>query len=135
MAISAGPSGRDNGTLRAVASLGAGGGLAWLGGLVLGEYSFSGVGVQWFAIFAGAGLGVAVAWVVNRVWRRSPPMWMAPVAGVLAALGEVLAVREDTPTGDPWPVEGWAAIAAAAVTGAVVVLATSRARASRTALK
>ena len=89
-------------------------GLAWLGGLVLGEYPFQGEGIQWLPILGGAGLGAGIAWVVNRCWRGLPPRWMAAVAGVLAGLGEVMAVQEDTPDGAPWPFEGWAAIVAAA---------------------
>jgi hypothetical protein len=87
--------------------------LAWLGGLVLGEYPFQGDGIQFLPILGGAGLGAVVAWVVNRCWGGAPPVWMGAVAGTLAAWGEVRAVQEDTAAGAPWPVEGWLAIAAA----------------------
>lgn len=86
--------------------------LAFLGGRVLGEYPFTGDGIQWLPILGGAGLGAAVAWVVNRIFSGSPPVWMGAVAAALAAWGEVTAVQEDT-AGGSWPGEGWAAIAAA----------------------
>ena len=53
-------------TFRLAASLVAGLILAAVGGLVLGEYTFQGVGVQWMAISGGAGLGALMAWVLNR---------------------------------------------------------------------
>lgn len=108
----------------------AGAALAWLGGLILGEYPFVGDGVQWLPILGGAGLGAAVAWVVNRVWRGAPPVWMAGVAAVLAVWGEVRAVQEDTPDGVAWPAEGWAAIAAAGAVAAYGVLSSARGRQS-----
>lgn len=113
--------------LRAVLSVVAAGALAWLGGLVLGEYPFVGDGIQWLPILGGAGLGAAVAWVVNRVWGGAPPVWMAPVAAALAVWGEVRAVEEDTPAGVAWPGEGWAAIVAAGVVAAYGVVSARRA--------
>ncbi|MDQ1565770.1 MAG: hypothetical protein QOF96_650, partial [Actinomycetota bacterium] len=59
--------------VRLVASLVAGLLLAGIGGLVLGEYTFQGVGIQWLAISGGAGLGAAMAWVLNRIWSHDPP--------------------------------------------------------------
>lgn len=116
-------------TLRTVLSVSLAAGLAWLGGLVLGEYPFTGDGIQWLPILGGAGLGAAVAWVVNRCWSGAPPPWMGPVAGALAAWGEVMAVQEDTAAGVPWPAEGWAAIAAAGGVAAYGVIAAYRAAA------
>lgn len=112
--------------LRAVASVVAGVLLAGLAGLVLGEYPFVGDGIQWLPIMGGAGVGAVMAWTVNRIWSGSPPIWMAPMAAALAAWGEVLAVQEDTPKGVAWPVEGWAAIAAAAVVAGYGVWAAGR---------
>jgi ABC-type Fe3+-siderophore transport system permease subunit len=100
--------------VRLVASLVAGLLLAGVGGLVLGEYTFQGVGIQWLAISGGAGLGAAMAWLLNRVWGHHPPLWMIPVAAVLSVAGESLAVRRDM-DGYPWPPEGWAAVVLAAV--------------------
>jgi hypothetical protein len=116
---------------RTVLSVVLAAGLAWLGGLVLGEYPFQGDGIQWLPILGGAGLGAAIAWVVNRCWGGAPPVWMGAVAGVFAAWGEVMAVQEDTAAGASWPAEGWAAIAAAAGVAAYGVV-TSRKAASRT---
>ena len=101
--------------------------LAWLGGLVLGEYPFQGDGIQWLPILGGAGLGAAIAWVVSRCWGGAPPVWMAAVAGVLAAAGEVMAVQEDTAAGASWPAEGYAAIAAAAAVAAYGVVSARKA--------
>ena len=102
---------------RLVASLVAGLMLAGIGGLVLGEYTFQGVGIQWLAISGGAGLGGAMAWVLNRVWGHDPPLWMMPVAAVLSVAGESLAVQRDM-DGLAWPPEGWAAVVLAAVASA-----------------
>ena len=117
---------------RLVASLVAGLLLAAVGGMVLGEYTFQGVGIQWLAISGGAGLGAAMAWVVNRVWAHDPPLWMAPVAAVLAMAGEALAVQRDM-DGYAWPPEGWAAVALAAVASAYGVYAARKAAAQERA--
>jgi hypothetical protein len=100
--------------LRAIASLVTGVLLAIAAGLILGEYPFSGPGIQWLAMSGGAGVGAAMAWVFNRIWRAAVPRWMVAAGAVLASAGEALAVRRDTAPGDPWPVEGWIAVAAAA---------------------
>ncbi|MGH9036979.1 MAG: hypothetical protein ACRD0O_14545 [Acidimicrobiia bacterium] len=102
--------------------------LAGLGGLVLGDYTFQGEGIQWIPIMGGAGLGAVVAWVVNRCWKGAPPVWMAAVAGVLAAWGEVIAVKEDSTGGRSWPGEGWVAIAAAAGFAVYGVVSAHRAK-------
>jgi hypothetical protein len=95
--------------------------LAWLGGLVLGEYPFTG----FLPILGGAGLGFAVAWAIIRI-SRTPPPWMAPVAAAIAAYGEVRAVEEDASGGD-WTTEGWIAIfLAGAVAGYNIFTATRR---------
>jgi hypothetical protein len=114
--------------LRTLLAVVAGAALAWLGGLVLGEYPFQGEGIQWLPIFGGAGLGAAIAWVVNRCFGGAPPVWMAGAAAVLALWGEVLAVEEDTAAGDPWPGEGWAAVAAAGVVAGYGVFSARRAQ-------
>jgi len=103
--------------VRLAGSLAVGLILAGLGGMVLGEYTFQGEGIQWLAISGGAGLGGAMAWLLNRVWSHDPPPWMMPVAAVLAVLGEALAVHNDNPD-RPWPAEGWVAIVLAAVSSA-----------------
>jgi hypothetical protein len=113
--------------MRAVLSVILAAALAWLGGLVLGEYPFTGDGIQWLPILGGAGLGAVLAWVVNRCWGGTPPVWMAAVAGALAAWGEVMAVQEDTAAGVSWPAEGWAAIVAAAGVAVYGVMAARRA--------
>jgi hypothetical protein len=98
--------------IRLAASLVVGLILAAIGGMVLGEYTFQGVGIQWLAISGGAGLGAAMAWLLNRLWSHDPPLWMAGVAAVLALAGEALAVQRDM-DGYAWPPEGWAAVALA----------------------
>jgi len=102
---------------RLIASLVAGLILAAVGGMVLGEYTFQGVGIQWLAISGGAGMGAVMAWVLNRVWAHNPPLWMAAVCALLAMAGEALAVQRDM-DGYAWPPEGWAAVVLAAVAGA-----------------
>lgn len=98
--------------IRLAASLAVGLILAAIGGMVLGEYTFQGVGIQWLAISGGVGLGAAMAWVLNRLWSHDPPLWMAGVAAVLALAGEALAVQRDM-DGYAWPPEGWVAVALA----------------------
>jgi ABC-type Fe3+-siderophore transport system permease subunit len=102
---------------RVIASLVAGLILAAVGGMVLGEYTFQGDGIQWLAISGGVGLGAVIAWIVNRVWGHNPPLWMAAVAALLAVAGEALAVQRDM-DGYAWPPEGWAAVVLAGVAGA-----------------
>src|SRR5690349_6893874 len=53
--------------VRLVGSLAVGLILAAVGGMILGEYTFQGAGIQWLAISGGAGMGGAMAWVLNRV--------------------------------------------------------------------
>lgn len=89
--------------------------VAWLGGTILGEYPFQGEGVQYLAIFGGGGLGAALAWITNRLVPGVAPLWLVGAVVVLAALGEVHAVNIDTATGASWPMEGWLAIAGAAL--------------------
>ena len=95
--------------IRLAASLAVGLILAAIGGMVLGEYTFQGEGIQWLAISGGVGLGAAIAWVLNRIWSHDPPLWMAGVAALLALAGEALAVQRDM-DGYAWPPEGWAAV-------------------------
>lgn len=110
---------------RLVASLVVGLILAGIGGLVLGEYTFQGPGVQWLAISGGAGLGGAMAWLLNRVWGHDPPLWMMPVAAALALAGETLAVQRDM-DGASWPPEAWAALVLAVAAGAYGVYSAHR---------
>lgn len=112
-------------TFRLVASLVAGLILAALGGMVLGEYTFQGEGIQWLAISGGAGMGAVMAWVLNRVWAHDPPLWMAPVAALLSTAGEALAVQRDNPD-RAWPAEGWVAIALAAAASAYGIYSAHR---------
>jgi ABC-type Fe3+-siderophore transport system permease subunit len=120
--------------VRLVASLVVGLILAGVGGLVLGEYTFQGVGIQWLAISGGAGLGAAMAWVLNRVWSHDPPLWMMPVAAVLSMAGESLAVQRDM-DGYAWPPEGWAAVALAATASAYGIYSAHRLAAQEKAKK
>ena len=92
--------------------------LAFAAGLVLGEYTFSGPGIQWFAMVGGVGVGASMAWVFNRLWKAAVPVGLVVAGAALATAGEALAVHRDTAPGDPWPVEGWIAVVAA---GAVAV--------------
>ena len=102
---------------RLIASLVVGLILAGIGGLILGEYTFQGAGIQWLAISGGAGMGAAMAWLLNRVWAHDPPLWMMPAAAGLAMAGESLAVQRDM-DGYAWPPEGYAAVILAAVASA-----------------
>jgi ABC-type Fe3+-siderophore transport system permease subunit len=119
---------------RLIASLAAGLALAVVGGMVLGEYTFQGEGIQWLAISGGAGLGAVIAWVLNRVWSHDPPLWMGPVAAVLSMAGEALAVQRDNPD-RAWPPEGWAAIALAAVASAYGIYSARKVAAEERAKK
>jgi len=112
-------------TVRLIASLAVGLILAAIGGMVLGEYTFQGDGIQWLAISGGAGLGAAMAWVLNRVWSHEPPLWMAGVAAPLAMVGEALAVQRDNPD-RAWPAEGWVAIVLAGAAAAYGVYSAHR---------
>ena len=113
----AGPQSHIVPSVRLVASLAVGLIIAAVGGMVLGEYTFQGAGIQWLAISGGVGLGAAMAWVLNRIWGHDPPLWMAGVAAALAVAGEALAVQRDTDGLRAWPAEGWVAVALAGVAG------------------
>ncbi len=119
---------------RLVASLAAGLNLAAIGGMVLGEYTFQGEGIQWLAISGGAGLGAVIAWVLNRIWAHKPPLWMAAVAALLAMAGEALAVQRDM-DGYAWPPEGWVAVLLAGAAGAYGVYSANRVAAQERANK
>lgn len=110
---------------RLVGSLASGLIIAAFGGMVLGEYTFQGEGIQWLAMSGGVGLGAVIAWVLNRIWRHDPPLWMAPVAAFLAIAGETLAVQRDM-GGYAWPAEGWAAVGLAGAAGAYGIYAAHR---------
>jgi hypothetical protein len=119
---------------RLVASLVVGLILAGVGGLILGEYTFQGAGIQWLAISGGAGMGGAMAWLLNRVWAHDPPRWMMPVAAVLAVAGESLAVQRDM-DGYAWPPEAYAAVALAAAASAYGIWSAHRVAAQERAKK
>ena len=113
--------------VRLVASLAVGVFLAAVGGVILGEWTLQGEGIQYLAISLGIGLGALIAWVLNRVWAMDPPRWMIPVAGVLALAGETLAVQRDREGGvQPWPSEGWIAVLLAGGAAAYGVYAATR---------
>lgn len=119
---------------RLIASLVAGLILAAVGGMVLGEYTFQGEGIQWLSISGGVGLGAVIAWVLNRVWAHNPPLWMAAVAALLAMAGEALAVQRDM-DGYAWPPEGWVAVLLAGVAGAYGMYSANRVAAQERAKK
>lgn len=119
--------------VRLAGSLAAGLIIAAFGGMVLGEYTFQGEGIQWLAISGGVGLGAVIAWVLNRIWAHSPPLWMAPVAGLLGMAGEALAVQRDTEGLRAWPAEGWVAVALAGVAGAYGIYTAHRLQAEKQA--
>ena len=118
MSKSADPQSHVRSAVRLAGSLATGLIIAAFGGMVLGEYTFQGEGIQWLAMSGGVGLGAVIAWVLNRIWGHAPPLWMAPVAGLLAVAGEALAVQRDTEGLRAWPGEGWVAVALAGVAGA-----------------
>lgn len=114
------------GVVRSAVALAAAVFLAWLGGLILGEYPFTG----FLPILGGAGLGFAIAWAIIKICGGAPPPWMTPVAAAIAAYGEVRAVEEDA-AGRPWTTEGWIAILlAGAVAGYNLFVTTRRSRQS-----
>ena len=119
---------------RLIASLVVGLILAGIGGLILGEYTFQGAGIQWLAISGGAGMGAAMAWLLNRVWAHDPPLWMMPAAAGLAMAGESLAVQRDM-DGYAWPPEGWAAVVLAGLSSAYGIYAAHRVAAEERAGK
>ncbi|MGH8999998.1 MAG: hypothetical protein ACRDY7_11480 [Acidimicrobiia bacterium] len=113
--------------MRTILAIAGGLALAFLGGLILGEYPFTGV----LPIMGGAALGGAIGWVVNRSFGGVAPAWMAVVTAAIAAYGEIRAVQEDTPPGGDWPTVGWLAIAAAAAVAGYVVWSARTARPAR----
>jgi hypothetical protein len=126
MARSADPKITAMPAVRLVASLAVGLMLAGVGGMILGEYTFQGAGIQWLAISGGAGMGGAMAWLLNRVWSHDPPRWMMPVAALLAMAGESLAAQRDM-DGYAWPPEAWAAVILAGLTAAYGIYSAHRA--------
>jgi ABC-type Fe3+-siderophore transport system permease subunit len=118
---------------RLIASLAVGLILAAMGGMVLGEYTFQGVGIQWLSISGGVGLGAVIAWVLNRVWAHHPPLWMCAVAGLLSMAGEALAVQRDMD--GACPPEGWAAVLLAGVAGAYGIYSANKVAAQERAKK
>ncbi|HEU5447829.1 MAG TPA: hypothetical protein VFW57_02355 [Acidimicrobiia bacterium] len=119
---------------RLIASLVAGLILAAIGGMVLGEYTFQGEGIQWLSISGGVGLGAVIAWVLNRVWAHNPPLWMCAVAAPLALAGEALAVQRDM-DGYAWPPEGWVAVLLAGAAAAYGIYSANKVAAQEQAKK
>lgn len=119
---------------RLIASLAAGLILAAIGGMVLGEYTFQGEGIQWLSISGGVGLGAVIAWVLNRVWAHNPPLWMCAVAAPLALAGEALAVQRDM-DGYAWPPEGWVAVLLAGAAAAYGIYSANKVAAQEQAKK
>lgn len=119
---------------RLIASLAAGLILAAIGGMVLGEYTFQGEGIQWLSISGGVGLGAVIAWVLNRIWAHNPPLWMCAVAAPLALAGEALAVQRDM-DGYAWPPEGWVAVLLAGAAAAYGVYSANKVAAQEQAKK
>lgn len=119
---------------RLIASLAAGLILAAIGGMVLGEYTFQGEGIQWLSISGGVGLGAVIAWVLNRVWAHNPPLWMCAVAAPLALAGEALAVQRDM-DGYAWPTEGWVAVLLAGASAAYGIYSANKVAAQEQAKK
>ena len=108
--------------------------LAAIGGMVLGEYTFQGEGIQWLSISGGVGLGAVIAWVLNRVWAHNPPLWMCAVAAPLALAGEALAVQRDM-DGYAWPPEGWVAVLLAGAAAAYGIYSANKVAAQEQAKK
>lgn len=110
-------------SVRTLAGLLAGFGVAWLGALVLGEYPFTG----FLPVIGGALLGVAVVSVAAFFEGDDPPPWAIVVLAGLSAWSLWRAAWIDAgasgdvggllPSGGngPLPWEAWAAVAAAAV--------------------
>ena len=119
---------------RLIASLAVGLILAAIGGMVLGEYTFQGEGIQWLSISGGVGLGAVIAWVLNRVWAHDPPLWMCAVAAPLALAGEALAVQRDM-DGYAWPPEGWVAVLLAGAAAAYGIYSANKVAAQERAKK
>lgn len=119
---------------RLIASLAVGLILAAIGGMVLGEYTFQGEGIQWLSISGGVGLGAVIAWVLNRVWAHNPPLWMCAVAAPLALAGEALAVQRDM-DGYAWPAEGWVAVLLAGAAAAYGIYSANKVAAQEQAKK
>jgi hypothetical protein len=117
MSKSADPQSHVVPAVRLAGSLAAGLIIAAFGGMVLGEYTFQGEGIQWLAISGGVGLAAAIAWVLNRIWSHDPPQWMAGVAAALSLAAAALAVQRDTDGLRAWPAEGWVAVVLAGVAG------------------
>lgn len=111
---------------RVLGGLALAGGVAYLGGLILGEYPFNGL----LPVVGGLLLGAAVGGAVALVLRAEPPAWAVVVAAILAVWGELIAVRREPAEIPqwPWPWQAfggghtwrwpqWAALAAAAIGG------------------
>lgn len=101
--------------MRAAISLVIAAGVAWLGGQILGEYTFAG----FVPVVGGGFLGFAVVSVPLAVLRRrGVPLWLGLTAAAFAVLGEVSAAEIDTADLRPWPWEAYAAVVACGVAGA-----------------
>lgn len=99
--------------VRTLAGLAAALATAWLGGLILGEYPFTGV----VPVLGGFLLGMAVVGAAAFVEGGDPPKWAIVVASAFAVWGEWRAAWIDAGGIGPLPTEAWYAMGAAAVGG------------------
>lgn len=99
--------------VRTLAGLVVAFGVAWLGGLILGEYPFTG----FLPVLGGFLLGVTVVGAAAFVEGGDPPKWAIVVASALAVWGEWRAAWIDAGGIGPLPTEAWYAMAAAGVGG------------------
>lgn len=99
--------------VRTIAGLVVAFGAAWLGGLILGEYPFTG----FLPVLGGFLLGVTVVGAAAFVEGGDPPKWAIVVASVFAVWGEWRAAWIDAGGIGPLPTEAWYAMAAAALGG------------------
>ncbi len=86
---------------------------AWLGGLILGEYPFTGI----LPVLGGFLLGVTVVGAAAFVEGDDPPKWAIVAASAFAVWGEWRAAWIDAGGHGPLPTEAWYAMAAAALGG------------------
>lgn len=99
--------------VRTLAGLAVAFGAAWLGGLILGEYPFTG----FLPVLGGFLLGVTVVGAAAFVEGGDPPKWAIVAASAFAVWGEWRAAWIDAGGIGPLPTEAWYAMAAAALGG------------------
>lgn len=99
--------------VRTLAGLAVAFGAAWLGGLILGEYPFTGI----LPVLGGFLLGVTVVGAAAFVEGDDPPKWAIVVASAFAVWGEWRAAWIDAGGIGPLPTVAWYAMAAAGLGG------------------